>query len=982
MKEKKFAMLGILLAMQSAALAQNPIVQTQLTGDPAPLVVGDRFYVYTGHDEDKADFFWMNEWRVYSTTDMVNWTDHGSPLDLSSFSWADERAWASQAIERNGKFYWYVCAHSKLSGGMAIGVAVADSPTGPFKDALGKPLFDNGSWDNIDPTVWIDDDGQAYLYWGNPHLYYGLLNEDMVSFKAVVDAKEAVDESRTVGRTVLTEKGFGAPDMEKRVKGAKYKDFYTEGPWLMKRGKNYYMLYAAGGIPEHIAYSMGKSPLGPWEYKGAIMPQEDTGSFTNHCGVADYKGRSYFVYHTGKLGGGFGRSVAIEEFQYNADGTFPIIHHTQEGVTPVGTLNPYRRNEAETIAFSEGVKAEQTDATGVYISEIHTGDYIKVREVDFGKDAPQTFAVSAASALQGGTLEVHLDSIKGTLVASVQVGKTGGWEQFRTFSAQMQQPVTGKHDVFFVFKGLKGHKLFSFDWWKFERDFANPVVWADVPDVDVLRVGDSFYMVSTTMHLMPGAPIMKSKDLVNWETVNYIFPKLTDSPKYDMKDGTVYGRGQWATSLQYHRGKFYALFAPNDNPGGETYLCTADDIEGQWTVHSRMRHFHDAALFFDDDDKAYVFYGTGEMVQLNADLTDVVPGSHRRIFERDADEKGLLEGSRVIKHDGKYYLLMISWTQGHPRREVCYRADQITGPYEKKVILETEFQGFNGVGQGTIVDAPDGHWYGIIFQDRGGVGRVLTLEPCTWKDGWPMLGDANGDIPQQMQKPVLGYDGKGLVYSDAFDKERLDLQWQWNHNPVDEAWSLTDRKGWLRLKTSRVVPNIFLAPNTISTRTEGPACEGIVKMDVSRMKDGDVAGLSAFQGDAALLSVVKEGKKTYIVGSKESVSLTDKEKAVTEVKREEVYRQPLKSTTVYLKMECDFRLHKDLATLSYSVDGKHWTPAVKDFKMVYDYRRLFMGTRFAIYNYATKAAGGYVDVDSFEYVHPDNNRYSYLGASR
>ena len=157
-----------LLAMQGAAYAQNPIVQTQLTTDPAPLVVGDRLYVYTGHDEDKADFFWMNEWRVYSTKDMVNWTDHGSPLDLSSFSWADDRAWAAQTIERNGKYYWYICAHSKLTGGMAIGVAVADSPTGPFKDALGKPLFDNGSWDNIDPTVWMDEDGQAYLYWPNP----------------------------------------------------------------------------------------------------------------------------------------------------------------------------------------------------------------------------------------------------------------------------------------------------------------------------------------------------------------------------------------------------------------------------------------------------------------------------------------------------------------------------------------------------------------------------------------------------------------------------------------------------------------------------------------------------------------------------------------------------------------------------------------------------------------------------------------------
>ena len=184
---------------------------------------------------------------------------------------------------------------------------------------------------------------------------------------------------------------------------------------------------------------------------------------------------------------------------------------------------------------------------------------------------------------------------------------------------------------------------------------------------------------------------------------------------------------------------------------------------------------------------------------------------------------------------------------------------------------------------GGIVDDKDGNWYGIVFQDRGGVGRVLTLEPCTWKDGWPMLTDEKGNIPAKMQKPVLGYDGKGLVYSDDFSKDKLELQWQWNHNPVDNAWSLTERKGWLRLKTSRIVPNIFLAPNTISTRTEGPTCEGIVKMDVSKMKDGDVAGLSAFQGDAALLSIVKEGKKLFVVGTKESVALTEKEKAVTDV---------------------------------------------------------------------------------------------------
>lgn len=324
--------------------------------------------------------FWMQEWRVYSTKDMVNWTDHGSPLAIESFDWADDRAWASQCIERNGKFYWYVCLHSKLTNTMAIGVAVGDSPTGPFKDAIGRPLYE-GSWDFIDPTVFVDDDGQAYLYWGNPNVYYAKLNADMVSLDGEVSKVEQTIES------------FGSPGPDKREKGKKYKDIYTEGPWLHKRGGTYYLSYAAGGVPEHIAYSMSDTPTGPWKYMGEIMPLQDTGSFTNHCGVTDYKGNSYFFYHTGKLpgGGGFGRSVAVEQFSYNPDGTFPIINATTEGVSPVGTLTPYQRVEAETIAFSEGVKSEWNAKTGVYVSGIHDGDYIKVREVDLKICRPSVF---------------------------------------------------------------------------------------------------------------------------------------------------------------------------------------------------------------------------------------------------------------------------------------------------------------------------------------------------------------------------------------------------------------------------------------------------------------------------------------------------------------------------------------------------------------------------------------------------------------
>ena len=459
-------LLTALLAFCIGLSAQNPFVQTWCTSDPAPMVSGDRLYVYTGHDEDKADFFWMQEWRVYSTTDMVNWTDHGSPLALEDFSWADDRAWASQCIERNGKFYWYICAHSKLSQGMAIGVAVSDTPVGPFRDAIGKPLYENGSWDHIDPTVFIDDDGQAWLYWGNPRVYYLKLNGDMVSY------------SGELGMLPMTEESFGSPAMSEREKGKQYKDSYVEGPWIRKadrsrfkveKKKAYQLLYAAGGVPEHISYSTAPTPTGPWTYEGIIMPLGNTNSFTNHCGVATYKGHDYFFYHTGKLpgGGGFGRSVAVEEFRFNADGTFPTILPTDEGVSPIGTLNPFVRTEAETMAFSRGVKSEQNAQTGVYVSETHNGDYIKLQAVDFGERGASRFTVSAASALRGGAIEVRTDSLGGAVMGRLEITGTGGWEQWKTFSAEMTAPVTGVHDLYLCFTGRKGPKLFNLDWWQF-----------------------------------------------------------------------------------------------------------------------------------------------------------------------------------------------------------------------------------------------------------------------------------------------------------------------------------------------------------------------------------------------------------------------------------------------------------------------------------------------------------------------------------
>ena len=497
--------------------------------------------------------------------------------------------------------------------------------------------------------------------------------------------------------------------------------------------------------------------------------------------------------------------------------------------------------------------------------------------------------------------------------------------------------------------------------------FRNPVMWADVPDPDVIRVGDDFYLVSTTMHLMPGGPVMRSKDLVNWETVSYLFDTLNDTPKYDMKDGTVYGRGQWATSLRYHNGTFYALFSTNDVPY-RSYVYKTDNPAKGWTLNSRLPHFHDSSLFFDDDGRVYVFSGQGKLNELNADLTGLKEGGmDTTVIERDAEENGLLEGSRVIKYDGKYYLIMISWPKDKPRRQLCYRSDKITGPYEKKVILEDNFAGFPYVGQGTIVDDVQGNWYGFIFQDRGAIGRVPLLMPCRWVDGWPMLGNKDGKVPLDMEKPVEGCNNFPLVVSDGFDSDKMKIHWQWNHNPVHEAWSLTDRPGWLRLKTSRVADNMYTALNTLSQRMEGPKCSAYIEMDISHMKDGDRAGLSAFNGHSGVLGVEREGKKTWLTVRNMIVNMTDAEHIVTGVENVEKARISLKGKKVYLRIDGDFNLGQDIATFYYSMDGEHWTAIGGEFKMRFDFTRFFMGTRYAIFNYATKAIGGYVDINKFEY---------------
>lgn len=450
--------IGAVLDRTGIAIADNPIIQTIYTADPAPIVYDGRLYVFVDHDNNDATTFEMTNWHLFSTIDMANWQDHGTVMSLSTFSWSTANAWAGQVIERNNKFYYYAPMEHN-DGSMAIGVGVSDTITGPYTDALGKPLVENGGFD---PTVWIEDDGQAYMYWGNPGLWYILLNEDMISYSGSINTVD------------LTTAGFGV-----RMGGEQRPTSFEEGPWIYRRnatnGDKYYLVYAADCCSEDIGYSTGPSITGPWTYGGVIMPTQGS-SFTNHPGVIEYQGNSYLFYHNGALpgGGGYDRSVCVEQFSYNTDGSFPTIMMTTAGPAQIASLDPYVRQEAETNAWSWGFSTEVCSEGGMDVTNITNGKYIKVKGVGFGSSpGPTSFAARVASAGSGGSIQLRLGSETGTLIGTCPVSSTGGTQTWKTISCSVSG-ATGTQDLYFVFSGGSGN-LFSFNYWQFYTSGTNTV---------------------------------------------------------------------------------------------------------------------------------------------------------------------------------------------------------------------------------------------------------------------------------------------------------------------------------------------------------------------------------------------------------------------------------------------------------------------------------------------------------------------------
>lgn len=511
--------------------------------------------------------------------------------------------------------------------------------------------------------------------------------------------------------------------------------------------------------------------------------------------------------------------------------------------------------------------------------------------------------------------------------------------------------------------------------------YSNPLFYDEFSDPDMIRVGSDFYLTGTTMHTMPGLPVLHSRDLVNWRLISYAFERLDLGPEFRLEGGReAYGQGIWAPSFRHHNGTFY-IFANVNRHGLQVFR--SNDPRGPWKHNRIEQSLHDLSVLFDDDGKIYAVYGarTIRIVELNAGLTAVVPGTDRVLFERD---RGMGEGAHFYKIQGKYYI--VSAIPGAHTPMMCARADRIDGTWEVTTISEKESLGI-GLGyrlkdqrrtappfeitppnpapqfgltlhQGGIIDTPSGEWWGYSMQDHNSVGRLTCLSPVTWKDGWPYFG-LPGNLtrtPSSWVKPATGRQERITApydRSDEFPGPKLQPVWQWNHAPDDAKWSLSERAGYLRLH-SLPAPDFWMARNSLTQRAIGPESEVTTELETGGMKAGDVAGLALLNLPYAWIGVSRRAEGFVIeqydhtTGSRLSVGLP--------------------GTRVWLRAHCDFDTEK--ARFSFSADGKVFQPLGEEFTMVFQLKT-FQGVRYALFHYNTGGApGGHADFNRFTVVEP------------
>lgn len=502
----------------------------------------------------------------------------------------------------------------------------------------------------------------------------------------------------------------------------------------------------------------------------------------------------------------------------------------------------------------------------------------------------------------------------------------------------------------------------------------NPMIKIDCPDPDVIRVGDTYYMVTTTMHFMPGCQILRSYDLIHWEHAGYVYETLDGTSGQRLRDNkNIYGKGMWAASLRYHDGRFYVCFAANDT--GKTYLYTASDIGGPWDKGTIEGFYHDSSLLFDEDGRVYIVYGNRDiwLTELDRDLSGPLEGGLHRMIISDAGNTVLgYEGSHIYKICGRYYIFLI-----HSRRDrwmrvqACFMADSLEGEFFGRDVLEDD-RGYcgQGVAQGGIVDTPDGQWYAILFQDYGAVGRLPILIPVKWEEYYPVFGD-RGRVPRNIgtKSTRPGYVYRSMTGSDDFicrpdrnGEYHLSGRWQFNHEPDPNFYKVDGIRGVYTVTASKVCANLLQAENMITQRMRFPACAAEITVDAANLSEGDYAGICALQGHYGMAAVTRREGKLWLVreGSREADG-TENDKCDCTA-QEGIF---LRETSVRFRVEAEFAHMKDEVRFFY-YDAGSIVQLGKAHKLFFDLEH-FTGCRFALFLYASRQSGGRASFQKFVY---------------
>ena len=949
---------------------QNPFghaLVPDMIADASIEKIGDTFYCYATTDGYGRGLDTSGPPVVWKSKDFLHWSFEGTYFPSAE----QEKYWApSKAVQRKSKWYIYPTVNHYMH------VCVADSPDGPFRLVRGEDRFDKPfskastliqgeDRGGIDAEVFIDEDGQAYAFWGMRHV--AKLSDDMMMLGEIQTLK-----------TRRTE--------------------YSEGPIFFKRKGIYYYLYTIGGDERYEYYYMMSrtSPLGPYETPAHDLVSTtdvSTGVFGPGHGCVFNDGDDYYFAFLEFGRRSTNRQTYVNKLEFNDDGTIRQVRVTMDGVGALRNLTSYREikpiavnassvRDSLKIRHNQDVRCQRTeyfdaafaidgangsrwmaqdaDVNSWLIVDLGMPTFIRESELYFVRPTAGHAYILEGSVDGtnwepcGGHADVqkrspHHDLIQKAyryLRVTITEGVKGVWE-WRLLSDKKDVAWGDWQEEAESEKGkIKREKLYK-----------NPIVAADYSDLDCIRVGDDYYAISSTMQFSPGMTILHSRDLVNWEIVGHAVNDLSEiSSALTWKEMDRYGRGVWAGSLRYHKGRFYVFFG---TPDEGYFMTSAKQAEGPWeplTPLLKEGGWDDCTAIWDKRGKAY-FVGTCFKDNYKTYIFDMAADgkSIDRSSARLLNEGYGREANKLIKHGKYYYLVFSEHKDGIGRYVMAKRDKKLTGPFNEEKQLLLPCREANEPNQGGIIEGKDGGWYFLTHHGSGDwSGRVMSLLPVEWVDGWPMIGDRSqgglGTMVWQGALP-LGGAGRGVIYlkqSDEFDAATLGPQWQWNYEPRKEMYSLSERSGWLRLKAFKPLqPGVFLkAGNTLTQRSfRSPNNEVTIKIDISHTTDGLHAGLVHFASQSASLGIVNRQGQNYIEFTKNN-------------KHQQGIAIP--SSTLWLKSVWGL---DGKSTFYYSFDNEDFI----EFGQYLLSWGFYRGDRIGIYCYNDVSESGYVDVDYFQY---------------